>query len=154
MTNRTNPFVVAPQLVKQLIDYATTLSVDGLEPSLLNLVAIRASQINGAASGLQRYFTEARARGESNDRLDYIVAWRTTPQLYSDRERAALAWTEALTRLAQTQAPDEDYAAMKAHFNEQEEVRLTLLISVINTFNRMAVGHRVQPQAQPERQAA
>jgi alkylhydroperoxidase family enzyme len=150
---RTNPFVAAPQLVQQLIDYAQTLAVDGFEPSLVRLVAIRASQINGSASGLQRYFAEARAQGEGADRLDLLPAWRTTG-LYSERERAALAWTESLTHLPEMQASDEDYAAVRAHFSEEEEVRLTLLISVINSFNRLAVAHRVQPQVQPERQAA
>ncbi|MBW8812959.1 MAG: carboxymuconolactone decarboxylase family protein [Caulobacterales bacterium] len=153
MSARTNPFVAAPQLMQQLIDYGATLLVDGLEPSLIKLVGLRACQINGSASGLQRYVTEARNLGESNARIDLLAAWRDTP-LYSERERAALAWTEALTRVADTRAPDEDYAAVRAQFTETEEVRLTLLICAFNTFNRVAVGHRLPPQVEAERQAA
>jgi len=153
MIQRTNPFIAAPQLMQQLVAYGATLLTDGLEPSLLRLIAIRASQINGSASGLQRYLAEARGDGETDERLGLLAAWRDT-QLYSDRERAALAWTEALTRLPDTRAPDEDYVPVKAHFSEEEEVRLTLLICVINSFNRLAVGHRLQPQLTPQRQAA
>lgn len=153
MTARTNPFVAAPQLMQQLVDYGKTLLVNGLEPSLLNLVAMRASQLNGSAAGLHRYAVEAREQGEASERLDLLAAWRDT-SLYSDRERAALAWTEALTRLSKTRAPDEDYAAVKAHFTPEEEVRLTLMVSMINVFNRLAVGHRLPPQVQARQQAA
>lgn len=153
MTARTNPFIAAPQLMQQLIDYGRTLVAEGLEPSLVRLSAIRACQINGSAAGLQLHISEARTQGESNARLDLLDAWRDT-QLYSDRERAALAWTEALTRLPETGAPDADYAAVKACFTPEEEVRLTLLICATNSFNRVAVGHRLQPQHQPQQQAA
>jgi len=153
MTTRTSPFAAAPQLMQQLIGYATTLAVDGLEPELVRLIAMRISQINGAASGLQRYVGEARAAGESSARLDLLATWRDAP-LYSERERAALGWAEALTRLPETYAPDADYAAVRAQFTEEEEVRLTLVISVINSFNRVAVGHRVAPALDADRKAA
>jgi alkylhydroperoxidase family enzyme len=84
---------------------------------------------------------EARADGETEERLYLLDAWRESP-LYSDRERAALAWTEALTLVAQTHAPDEDYARLKAHFSEEEQVKLTLAISAINAWNRFAIGFR------------
>jgi alkylhydroperoxidase family enzyme len=139
--------------MKQLIDYATTLTVDGLEPRLVKLMGVRACQINGSAAGLQRYLGEARAEGETNARLDLLASWRET-DLYSARERAALGWTEALTRLPETHAPDEDYAAVKAEFSPEEEVRLTLVICAFNSFNRVAVGHRLPLQPAAERQAA
>jgi len=153
MTERTNPFTAAPHLTQQLIEYGKSLGAEGLEPSLVKLVAMRACQINGSATGLLLNVSDARKLGESNERIDLLSAWRDA-YVYSDRERAALAWTEALTRLADTGAPDEDYAEVKAHFTEQEEVRLTLLICVINTFNRVAVGHRLSPQPQSRQLAA
>jgi alkylhydroperoxidase family enzyme len=153
MTARTNPFAAAPQLMQQLVDYGRSLLAEGLEPSLVKLVAIRACQLNASAAGLHMHLTETRSQGESNERLDLLNAWRDTG-LYSDRERAALAWTEALTRLPATGVPDEVYAPVEASFTEEEQVRLTLLICVTNSFNRVGVAYRVPPQVQPQRQAA
>jgi len=154
MTARTNPAAAAPQLMQQLIEYGETLRTGGLEPSLVRLIALRASQINGSAAGLHRYLAEARRDGADNDQLDLLVAWRDCDALYTAREQAALAWTEALTRLSDTGAPDDAYAAVQAHFSDEEQVRLTLVISIINTFNRLAVGHRLRPAVQPRAQAA
>jgi AhpD family alkylhydroperoxidase len=152
MTARTNPFAATPQLAQQLIDYGRSLIGEGLEPGLIKLVAMRTCQINGSATGLLLHVADARKLGESDERLDLLSVWRDA-YVYSDRERAALGWTEALTRLPDTGAPDEDYAPVKAHFSEEEEVRLTMLICLINTFNRVAVGHRLAPLP-PQRQAA
>ena len=115
----------------------------GLEETLLELVKTRASQINGCAYCIYMHTREARADGETEERLYLLDAWRESP-LYSDRERAALAWTEALTLIAQTHAPDADYAALAPHFTDREKVVLTLLITTINAWNRIAIGFRSQ----------
>jgi AhpD family alkylhydroperoxidase len=116
----------------------------GLEPSLMELVKVRASQINACAFCLNMHATEARRQGETEARLYLLDAWRESP-LYSARERAALAWTEALTLVAETHAPDEAYRELKAHFTEAEQVALTLMIVAINGWNRIQVGFRAVP---------
>ena len=153
MTARINPFAAAPDLAKLLVDFSQQVAGEGLEPSLVELVKIRASQVNGCAICLQMHATEARAKGETEERVLMLDAWRETT-LYNDRERAALAWTEALTRLTDTHAPDADYAAAAAQFSDAELVRLTMLIGVINTFNRIGVGFRLSPAAYARRKAA
>jgi AhpD family alkylhydroperoxidase len=119
----------------------------GLEPSLIGLVKMRASQINGCAFCLDMHSHDARRDGETEQRLYLLDAWREVP-FYSPRERAALAWTEALTRIAETHAPDEDYAELRRRFSEREVVDLTTLIGLINLWNRVSIGFRSQP---PER---
>ena len=114
----------------------------GLEPALLELVKMRASQINGCAYCLHMHSRDARALGESEERLYLLDAWRESP-LYSDRERAALAWTEALTRIADTHAPDADYEAARAQFSEKELIDLSMAIVAINGWNRLAIGFRM-----------
>jgi AhpD family alkylhydroperoxidase len=141
MVQRLNPYVAAPDVMRALLSLEARVKNSGLEGSLIELVKIRASQINRCAYCLHLHTREARARGEAEERLYLLDAWRES-SLYTDRERAALAWTEALTRLADTHAPDEDYAALSAHFSEAEQVELTLLIGMINTWNRFAVGFR------------
>lgn len=117
----------------------------GLDHALLELVKIRASQINGCGYCLEMHTREARAAGESEVRLHLLAAWRESP-LYTERERAALAWTEAITLIAKAGAPEEVYQAARAHFSEAELVRLTLAIGVINTWNRLAIAfHAVHP---------
>jgi AhpD family alkylhydroperoxidase len=143
MTARLNPYGVAPQAIKPMIDLETYLANCGLEHSLIELVKMRASQINGCAFCLHMHSKDARAAGESEERLYLLNGWRES-SLYSDRERAALAWTEALTRVADTQAPDTDYEGLKPHFSETEIVNLTLLITTINAWNRISVGFRSQ----------
>src|SRR5215207_5141663 len=113
----------------------------GLEPSLLELVKLRASQINGCALCLDMHTKDARARGETEQRLYMLSAWRESP-LYTDRERAALAWTEAVTLIADTHAPDDLYEELRAHFSEPEMVNLTMLIGAINAWNRIAISFR------------
>ena len=110
-----------------------------LEPALRELVKIRASQLNGCAFCLDMHSKDALASGEDEQRLNVLSAWRETP-FYSDRERAALAWCEALTLLSESGAPDEVYGEVKRHFDEEEIVALTLAIVSINGWNRFEVG--------------
>jgi AhpD family alkylhydroperoxidase len=141
MTPRLNPFAAAPAPMKSWLDFSRGLLETGLEESLTHLVEIRASQLNGCAFCLDMHTAAARKRGETEQRLYLIDAWRDSP-LYSDRERAALAWTEALTLLPETRAPNDVYQALKAEFSEEEQVKLTLLIVAINGWNRIQVGFR------------
>ncbi|MGH3411370.1 MAG: carboxymuconolactone decarboxylase family protein [Streptosporangiaceae bacterium] len=113
----------------------------GLEPGLLELVKIRASQVNGCTYCLAMHNRDARARGEHQARLDTVAAWREAPY-YTPRERAALAWCEALTELPRTGAPDEVYAAVQKEFTRAEIAALTFAIVAINGWNRLAVGLR------------
>jgi AhpD family alkylhydroperoxidase len=115
----------------------------GIERSLLHLVKMRASQINGCAYCLDMHSKDARAEGETEQRLYTLDAWRETP-FFSPRERAALAWTEALTLISKTHAPDDVFDELSAHFSEREIADLTLAIGAINTWNRFAIGFRVE----------
>jgi AhpD family alkylhydroperoxidase len=128
-------------VLKPIYDLEAAVQGSGLEKSLIELVKTRASQINGCAFCLHMHTRDARREGESEERLYLLDAWRESP-LYTDRERAALAWTEALTRISETHAPDADYEALKAQFSPEEQVKLTLLIGAINTWNRLAIGFR------------
>ena len=149
---RLNAFAAAPGLMRQWVDFGNAIHNSGLEASLMELVKIRASQINGCALCLHMHTTDARKQGETEERLYLLDAWRESP-LYTPRERAALAWTEALTLVAETHAPDEVYEELRANFTEQEQVNLTLLIVAINGWNRINVAFRsVHPVA--ERQVA
>ena len=141
MTPRLNPFAVAAAPMQSWLEFGRGLLDKGLEPSLMELVKIRASQINGCAFCLHMHATEARKKGEREERLYLLDAWRESP-LYTARERAALAWTEALTRVAETHAPDDVYRELAEHFTEKEQVILTLLIVTINGWNRIQVGFR------------
>jgi len=116
----------------------------GLESSLLEVIKIRASQINGCAFCLDMHTKDARAAGEAEQRLYTLSAWRETP-FFTERERAALAWTEAVTRVAATHVPDEIYEAVRQHFTEKELVDLTLAIVAINGWNRLAIAFRTVP---------
>ena len=111
--------------------------------SLLNLVKLRASQINGCAFCLDMHSKDARKLGETEQRLYLLNAWRESP-IYTPAERAALAWTEALTQIAETHAPDADYELLQKHFSAKEVADLTILIGMINLWNRVAVGMRTQ----------
>ena len=116
----------------------------GLEPLLLELVKMRASQLNGCAYCIDMHSKDARALGESEQRLYALNAWRET-DFYSERERAALLWTEELTLLSETHVSDALYEEVHQHFTDEEMVNLTLAIVVINGWNRLAVGFRSQP---------
>jgi AhpD family alkylhydroperoxidase len=134
-------YKTVPEGIKAMMALEASIAASGLEHSLIELVKLRASQINGCAFCIHMHVTAARAKGETEMRLYMLNAWRESP-LYSDRERAALAWTEALTLIAATAAPDADYALLKAEFNETEQVNLTMLIGSINLWNRLQVGFR------------
>lgn len=144
MTPRLNPMTVAPKLMHAMLELEHKVSGSGLEKSLMGLVKVRASQINGCAFCINMHSKDAREHGEREERLYLLNAWREAP-CFSERERAALAWTEALTLLPETHAPDADYDAMKAQFGEEEQVKLTLLIATINSWNRIVVGFRTVP---------
>ena len=131
----------APDGYKALSGVETYLRQCGLERSLIELVKMRASQINGCAYCLDMHSKDARRAGETEQRLYLLNAWAESP-LYTPRERAALAWTEAVTRIADTHAPDAAYDALRPLFNEKEIADLTILIGMINLWNRIAVGVR------------
>lgn len=121
-----------------------TVRAGGLETSLLELVRMRVSQINGCAYCLDMHSKDARAAGESEQRLYMLSAWHETP-FYTDRERAALAWAEALTLISETDVPDELYESAREQFSEKEITMLTLAIVAINGWNRFAIGFRSVP---------
>lgn len=124
-----------------------------LDHKLLTLVKMRASQINGCAFCLHMHSSEARKAGEREERLFLLDAWRESA-LYSERERAALAWTEALTRVAETHAPDADYDEVRRQFGEDELIALSMAIAMINAWNRLSVGFRAQHPAERKLLAA
>lgn len=139
MNPRLNPFAAAPQLMQAYLGFSEEVAKSGLEPSLLELVKIRASQINGCANCLNMHTAEARKAGETEQRLHLLAAWHEAP-CYSERERAALAWTEQMTLVAEKRAPDDAYAVLDAQFTKEEQLKLTMAIIVINGWNRLAVG--------------
>ena len=138
MTPRLNPFAAAPAAMKAWMDASRAIAA-GLEPSLVELVKIRASQINQCANCLNMHTVEARAAGETEQRLYLLAAWREAP-CYTPHERAALAWTDALTRLSESHSHAAARAALEAEFTPEEQVKLTLTINVINGWNRLAIG--------------
>lgn len=141
MSKRLNPYTTAPDAMKPLIALEAAIKESGLEHDLIHLVKMRASQINGCAYCLHMHSADAIKEGESPARLFLLDAWHES-QLYTPRERAALAWTDALTLISQTHAPDAEYEEALRHFSEEELVKLTLLIGTINTWNRVAIGFR------------
>jgi AhpD family alkylhydroperoxidase len=141
MTAKLNPLTAAPSLMKAWHSASVAIA-SSLEPGLSELVKIRASQINGCANCLNMHTVFARDNGETEQRIHLLSAWREAP-CYSDRERAALGWTEALTRLSEGHTHESAYGTLKAHFTEEEQVKLTLLINIINGWNRIAVGFSV-----------
>ena len=152
MTAKLEPFAAAPAMMKAWMAISNTANA-ALEPGLAELVKIRASQINQCANCINMHTLDARAMGESEQRLHLVAAWREAPY-YSDRERAALAWTEALTRLSQGHETENAYAALAAHFTPEEQVQLTTLINVINGWNRIAVGFGLWYDHVPAKAAA
>jgi AhpD family alkylhydroperoxidase len=154
MEPRLNPYKAAPEIMKAMFAFESAVAGSGLEASLIELVKIRASQINGCAFCIHMHTRDARAKGETEERIYLLDAWRESP-LYSERERAALAWTEALTLVAQTHAPDDAYETVRRQFGEEELVKLTLLVTAINAWNRIAIGFRsVHPVAKAATAAA
>ncbi|MBB1061499.1 carboxymuconolactone decarboxylase family protein [Marilutibacter spongiae] len=142
MQQRMNWHRASPDAIEAMMALEIAVARLGLDAALLCLLKLRVSQVNGCAYCVEQFGRDARARGESERRLRALVTWRGS-DLYSARERAALAWAESLTRLADTGAPDEDYLGLAAHFDEKERVDLTLAIASINAWNRFGVGFRV-----------
>lgn len=138
MTPKIDPFAAAPSLMKSWTSTSVAIA-SSLEPTLVHLVEIRASQINGCANCINMHAADAREKGETEQRIYLLSAWRETP-CYTDRERAALGWTEALTRLSEGHRLEAAYEALKAQFTQEEQVKLTLMINIINGWNRIAVG--------------
>jgi AhpD family alkylhydroperoxidase len=144
MKPRMNFYQAAPDTIKALTALEAQIQGSGLEQSLIELVKTRASQINGCAFCINMHTQDARKHGETEQRLYLLNAWRESP-VYTDRERAALAWTEAVTLIAETHAPDHLYSEVRAHFSEAETVNLTALIATINSWNRLAIAFRAVP---------
>ena len=138
MTAKLDPYAVAPQLIKSWMGVSVAVAAS-LDASLVELVKIRSSQINGCANCINMHTAEARGKGETEQRIYLLSAWREAP-CYTERERAALGWTDALTRLSEGHTHEAAYVALKAQFTEEEQVKLTLMINVINGWNRLAVG--------------
>ena len=133
-----------PEGLHALMNLGKVIHESGLEPSLQELVKTRASQINGCAYCIDMHTKDARAAGETEQRLYALSAWQET-SFYTPRERAALAWTEAITNIQQGHAPDELYDEVRKEFSEEELVRLTLVITQINAWNRISIAFRVEP---------
>lgn len=141
MKPRLLPFDFAAEPMQAMLALEKAVAESGLEYSLYELVRIRASQINGCAYCIHMHTRAARQAGETEERIYLVSAWRESP-LFTPRERAALAWTEALTLLSETGAPDDVFDALKDHFTDEEIVNLSMAINVINVWNRIAVGFR------------
>jgi len=144
MQARLDFYQANPNAIKALIALEEHIGKSGLEKSLAELVRLRASQINGCAFCVDMHAADARKGGETDRRLASVVTWRETP-FFTDRERAALEWTEAVTLVSQGHVPDAVWEAVKPHFSEAELVDLTLLINAINSWNRFAIAFRKTP---------
>ena len=141
MQPRIDFYTASPDALKAMIALDTAVSKLPLEKPLIELVKLRASQINGCAFCVDMHTADARKAGETERRLYAVSVWRETP-FFTPRERAALAWTESLTQLSQTHAPDEDYEQAAAQFTPKELVDLTVAICTINSWNRLSIGFR------------
>jgi AhpD family alkylhydroperoxidase len=141
MEARLNPYAAAPALMKALESLEAAVRESGLPQALTDLVKTRASQINGCAFCIHLHTREARRRGETEARLYLLSAWHESP-MYSEDERAALAWTEAVTLVANAHVPDDVYEFARSRFGEEDLVKLTVLIGVINVWNRIAISFR------------
>jgi len=144
MNTRLNYQKVAPEAMKGMFELEKYVLNSGLERALYELVKTRASQINGCAYCLDMHTKDAREEGETEQRLYGLSAWRESP-FYTERERAALAWTETLTRISQNDVTDTLYEATRKYFDEEELVTLTMAIIAINGWNRLAISFRTLP---------
>lgn len=141
MTTRLNYVKAAPEAYRAMSQLEHYVRNCGLEASLIELVKIRASQINGCAYCIDMHTKDARVAGESEQRIYLLSAWREAP-FYNERERAALEWAEAVTLIAGDHVPDEVYERVKPHFTDEELVNLTLAVATINAWNRLAISFR------------
>jgi AhpD family alkylhydroperoxidase len=144
--SRTQVYKNQPAIVQHLVGLAKAAEDSGLEKSLIHLMKIRASQLNGCAFCQHMHAAEARKDGEQQQRLDVLPAWHEVTSAFSAHEQAALRWTEALTLVAGNGVSDEDFAAVAAVYTEQEILNLTALIVTINSWNRIAVAFHFQPE--------
>jgi AhpD family alkylhydroperoxidase len=144
----------ASEAMRSMFGLEKYIAESGLDEKLVHLIKMRASQINGCAFCIDMHSKDARAIGETEQRLYELDAWRETP-FYTDRERAALEWAESLTLVSQTHVPDSAYEEVKKHFSEKEIVDLTIVVSTINAWNRIAIATRAVPgHYQPKQSAA
>ena len=146
LTPRLNPYAVAPTLMRSMMELEGAVRRSGLDAKLLHLIRLRASQINGCAFCIGMHTREAREDGEAQVRLDLLQAWRET-ELFDARERAALAWTEALTNLGSHAAIETAWPAVAAAFDPEEQAALSLAVVAIKGWNRIAVGFGTRPDA-------
>ena len=145
MEPRLDIYKASPDALKAMLAFSAATEKLGLEKPLLELVKLRASQINGCAFCVDMHSADARRGGETERRLYAIAAWHETP-FFTPRERAALAWTEAVTRISTSGTPDETYATLREQFSDKEQMDLTLAISMINCWNRLAISLRKMPE--------
>lgn len=154
MTTRLNIVALAPDAVKGLMAVEASIAGSGIEHGLLELVRLRASQINGCAYCIHMHVTDALKNGETDMRMHLLAAWRDS-SVFTDRERAALNWTETLTHVSREGAPNINYAVLQSQFNAVEVANLTVLIGTINLWNRLQIGlHAVAPLDAPTAIAA
>jgi len=153
MKSRLNFYQAAPDTMKALEALEAHVRASSLEQSLIELVKTRASQINGCAFCINMHTQDARKQGETEQRLYLLNAWREAP-VYSDRERAALAWTEAVTLVSETHVPDDVYEQVRGQFSDAELVNLTMLVATINAWNRIAISFRAIPPGRVKAAAA
>jgi AhpD family alkylhydroperoxidase len=144
MQSRVNFAKAAPDAYKAVAALDSYVKGSGIEPRLIHLIKLRASQINGCAYCVDMHTKEAGHSGLSQQWINLVCVWRESPH-FDERERAVLGWTEALTNVAETRAPDDAYEALKAHFNEEEMTKITVAIGAINVWNRLCVGFRALP---------
>ena len=146
MEPRLDFYKTSPDAIKAMLAFSAATEKLGLEKPLLELVKLRASQINGCAFCVDMHSADARKAGETERRLHAVAVWRETP-FFTLRERAALAWTEAVTQISTRGAPDDLYLALDAQFTQKEQMDLTLAISMINCWNRLAISFHKMPDA-------
>ncbi|WP_240231511.1 carboxymuconolactone decarboxylase family protein [Devosia lacusdianchii] len=153
MSARLNPAKAAPDAYAAVIALDQSVKQSGLPPHILHLIKLRASQINGCAYCVDMHVKEARHTGMSEQWINLVSAWQESP-VYTPEERAVLGWTEALTLLSQTRAPDADFAPLKDVFSDEQIAKITIAIGAINVWNRIAVGFRTpHPVDKPARAA-
>ena len=153
MKPRMNFYQAAPDTINALRALEAQIQSSGLEQSLIELVKTRASQINGCAYCINMHTNDARKQGETDDRMHLLNAWREAP-VFTERERAALGWTEAITLVTEGHVPDDVYEEARRHFSEKELVDLTAAIVTINGWNRISIAFRAVPQVKSKAAAA
>lgn len=144
MTARMNYLNAPKDVTKAMADLSASVSNSGLEPKLQNLVYLVVSRINGCAYCIDMHSKDLRAMGETDQRIDLVSVWEESPG-YSDRERAAFAWAESVTKVSETHVPDDVFNLARQHFSEEQLAKLTLAVVAINAWNRFAISFRSEP---------